>query len=50
MIILSGNPIESPFNEWLSKNGTWLAVGVAAVLLIVVITILTINLVKKNRK
>lgn len=49
MKILS-NPIETPFNEWLSKNGVYLAIGVAGLLLLVVAIILFLNYVKKNNK
>lgn len=48
MKILSGDPVTSPFNEWLKSNGVYIAVGVAAVLIIVVIIVLILN--KKESK
>ena len=35
-MILAKDSITNPFNDWLAKNGIWVAIGVAVVLLIVI--------------
>ena len=41
------DPVKNPFNDWLKVNGVWVAVGVAAVLLIIVGVLI---LLSKNKK
>lgn len=35
-MMFARDPVTNPFNEWLAKNGIWVAVGVAVALLIIV--------------
>lgn len=48
MNFLSKDPVNLPFNEWLMKNGIWLAIGVAAVILVVVGILFLMSLRKKK--
>jgi len=48
MIFLSKDPVNLPFNEWLIKNGIWLAIGVAATILIVVGILFLMSIRKKK--
>ena len=41
------DPVKNPFNDWLKVNGVWVAVGIAAVLLIIVGVLI---LLSKNKK
>jgi len=47
-MILARDPYTSPFNEWLTKNGIYLAVGVAALIIIIVVTLLFMSKRKKH--
>lgn len=42
------DPITNPFNEWLAKNGIYVAIGVAAVLLIIVGILFLMSRSKKH--
>ena len=46
--ILANDPVTNPFNNWLKANGIYVAIGFAALLLIIVIVIFILSL-KKNR-
>jgi len=49
MIMYFGNdPVKIPFNDWLMKNGIYLAIGVAALLLIIVTIIILVSKSKKS--
>ena len=48
MIKVFGDPITSPFNEWLKANGLCLAIAVAAVILTIVVTIFLLSSHKKG--
>jgi len=48
MKFLSKDPVNLPFNEWLMKNGVWLAVGVAAAIFIVVGILFLMSIRKKK--
>lgn len=48
MNFLNKDPVNLPFNEWLMKNGVWLAVGVAAVIILVVGILFLMSLTKKK--
>ena len=50
MYLLNGDPQRSAFNEWLKANGTYVAIAIAGVLLIVLITLLFINFKNKKKK
>ena len=47
-MIFAKDPVTNPFNEWLAKNGMWVAVGVAATLLIIVVILFIISKSKKH--
>ena len=47
-MIFAKDPVTNPFNEWLSKNGVWVAVGVAAILLIIVGVLFILSKSKKR--
>lgn len=42
------DPVTNPFNEWLAKNGIYVAIGVAAVLLIIVGILFLMSKSKKH--
>lgn len=48
MIFLS-DPVTNPFNNWLKDNAIYVAIGVAAVLLIVIGVLLILNRKKKSK-
>lgn len=48
MKFLSKDPLNIPFNDWLKENGLYLALGVAAVILIVVGILFLISIRKKK--
>ena len=47
-MILARDSITNPFNDWLAKNGIWVAIGVAVVLLIVVGVLVIMSKSKKR--
>ena len=47
-MIFARDPVTNPFNEWLAKNGIWVAVGVAAALLIIVGVLFLLSKSKKR--
>jgi len=47
-MIFAKDSITNPFNDWLAKNGIWVAVGVAAVLLIIVGVLFFMSKSKKH--
>ena len=42
------DPVKNPFNDWLKVNGVWVAVGVAAALLILVGVLVLLSKIKKH--
>ena len=42
------DPVKNPFNDWLKVNGVWVAVGVAAALLIVIGILFILSKIKKH--
>ena len=42
------DPVKNPFNDWLRVNGVWVAVGVAAALLIIVGVLVILSKTKKH--
>ena len=42
------DPVKNPFNDWLRVNGVWVAVGVAAALLILVGVLVLLSKIKKH--
>ena len=42
------DPVRNPFNDWLRVNGVWVAVGVAAALLIIVGVLVILSKIKKH--
>ena len=48
MKILSDDIFDLEFNNWLKQNGVFLAIGIAAIILIIVVTIFLLSK-KKNR-
>ena len=47
-MIFARDPVTNPFNEWLARNGVWVAVGVAAALLIIVGVLFLLSKSKKR--
>ena len=46
--MLFADPVKNPFNDWLKINGVWVAVGVAAALLIVIGILFILSKIKKH--
>ncbi len=46
--LLSRDPSVNPFSEWLRVNGIYLAIGIAAVLLIIVGVLVLLSKIKKD--
>ena len=42
------DPVKNPFNDWLKVNGVWVAVGVAAALLIIIGVLYILSKIKKH--
>ena len=47
-MIFARDPVTNPFNEWLAKNGIYVAIGVAAALLIIVGILFLLSKSKKH--
>jgi len=47
-MILAKDSITNPFNDWLAKNGIFVAIGVAALLLLILGIIFLISKSKKH--
>ena len=47
MLILA-DPVKNPFNDWLRANGIYLAIGVAAAILIIVGVLVLLSKIKKD--
>ena len=47
-MLVFADPVKNPFNDWLKANGVWVAVGVAAVLLIIIGVLVILSKIKKN--
>ena len=46
--LLSRDPSVNPFSEWLRVNGVYLAIGIAAALLIIVGVLVLLSKIKKD--
>ena len=46
--LLSRDPSVNPFSEWLRVNGIYLAIGIAAALLIIVGVLVLLSKIKKD--
>jgi len=42
------DPVKNPFNDWLKINGVWVAVTIAAALLIIVGVLVILSKIKKH--
>ena len=49
MKLFVGDPSINPFSEWLKANGIYVAIGVAAVLLVVVGVLVILSKIKKDQ-
>ena len=47
-MLVFADPVKNPFNDWLKANGVWVAVGVAAALLIIIRVLVILSKIKKN--
>ena len=47
-MLVFADPVNNPFNSWLRVNGVWVAVGVAAALLIIVGVLVILSKIKKH--
>ena len=47
-MIFAKDPVINPFNEWLAKNGMYVAICVAAILLIIVTALILTSKSKKH--
>ena len=47
--MLFADPVNNPFNNWLRNNGVWVAVGVAAALLIIIGVLVLLSKIRKHR-
>ncbi len=47
MLILA-DPVKNPFNDWLRVNGIYLAMGVAAAILIIIGVLVLLSKIKKD--
>ena len=48
MFLLSKDPAVSPFSDWLKANGIYVAIGVAALILIIVGVLFILSKIKKD--
>lgn len=46
--MIYNDPVKNPFNDWLKDYGVYVAISIAVILLIIVITLLVMN--KHNSK
>ena len=47
-MMFAKDPVTNPFNEWLAKNGMYVAIGVAVLLLIIVGVLILLSKSKKH--
>ena len=47
-MMLVKDPVTNPFNEWLVKNGMFVAIGVAGIILIIIGVLFLISRSKKH--
>ena len=47
-MITFADPVKNPFNDWLRANGVWVAVIIAAALLVIVGVIVVLSKIKKH--
>ena len=47
-MIFAKDPVKNPFNDWLRVHGVWVAVAVAATLIVIVSVIYILSKIKKH--
>jgi len=47
-MFIFADPVKNPFNDWLKVNGVWVAVAIAAALLVIVGVLVILSKIKKH--